>query len=321
MACKRINKVKLVSQFRRELPKALERLKAEITLCMTLNHECIVRVIDVFEDDKNVDVLMEYIEGGELFDHIMERDDLNERDAAFVVYQLLHALKYLHSCGAIHRDLKPENVMVCNENHRNGLPRVKLIDFGLSTMLEPGQFGTKSRVGTPGYMAPEILVPHVDAEKDSETIEYDSSIDMFSLGVLTFVLLTGFMPYSQAEHKDALKRKDMCPQFHPEEWKGVSQSAIHFVRHLLVYDPNGRLTATEALSHDWILKWNFDGDAAAEKSSGSSLRSPRRLKEGLRRSGFKNQDGLLGNKTKKMKAPAQYDILMEVGRSATTNNV
>lgn len=315
VACKRINKFKLVSQFRRELPKALERLKAEITLCMTLNHECIVRVLDVFEDDKNVDVLMEYIDGGELFDHIMERDDLNERDAAFVVYQLLHALKYLHSCGAIHRDLKPENVMVCKckDNEIKHLPRVKLIDFGLSTMLEPGQFGTKSRVGTPGYMAPEIL------NDDSESVEYDSSIDMFSLGVLTFVLLTGFMPYSQAEHKDALKRKDMCPQFHPEEWKGVSESAIHFVRHLLVYEPNGRLTATEALSHDWILKWNFDGSAENSNENGPSLSSPRRLKEGLRRrgGGFKNAaDNAASNKNKKKtKPPAQYDLLMEVGRS------
>jgi calcium/calmodulin-dependent protein kinase I len=328
LACKRINKVKLVSQFRRELPKALERLKAEITLCMTLNHECIVRVVDVFEDDKNLDVLMEYIDGGELFDHIMERDDMNEIDAAFVVYQLLHALKYLHSCGAIHRDLKPENVMVCNMNSGEGegraksLPRVKLIDFGLSTMLEPGQFKTRSRVGTPGYMAPEILIEHDNhGGKDSETIEYDSAIDMFSLGVLAFVLLTGFMPYSQAEHKDALRRKDMCPKFHPEEWKGVSQSAIEFVRHLLVYEPSGRLTAAQALSHEWIMKWNFDNSGGNNNnpSVGTPLSSPRRLKEGLRRrSGFKNGDNIVAEsntkKKKKIKPPAQYDILMEVGR-------
>ena len=101
----------------------------------------------------------------------------------------------------------------------------------------------------------------------------------------------------------------MCPQFHPEEWKGVSQSAIHFVRHLLVYDPNGRLTATEALSHEWINRWNFDGDAAvaaAERSSGSSLRSPRRLYEGLG-GRFKSANAVQYSKR-------QYDTLMKKGR-------
>jgi len=189
---------------------------------------------------------MELVEGSELFDRIVAKGYYTEKEAVNIIRQILDAVSYLHEVGIAHRDLKPENLLCSGENEDE---IVKIADFGLSKMFSAEQ-KLMTGCGTPGYVAPEVLL--------SET--YDSKVDLWSIGVITYILLSGYSPF-YAENEAGLFEKIMTAEydFDNECWDDISDSAKDFIKKLLTKEPENRLDVQEALEHDWMT------NAAPEK--------------------------------------------------------
>jgi len=251
-ACKRVDKRKMIALYSSQRGTIAARMRAEIEISMKLKHENLIRVEDIFETGSHVFVIMEMMQGGELFDYVIEHSNLKESEACAIIKQVANALKFMHDNGIIHRDLKPENVMLSKkpDGKRRKKPFIKIIDFGMSKALSPGR-NAQSCLGTPGYMAPEVL----------EHKDYTASVDMYSLGVVSYILLAGYMPLQTAEgtwHSRVI--------YPAEEWAEVSEDAKDFINRLVTYDPNKRMTAVEALQHKWLSKIKTRRDSTLQSS-------------------------------------------------------
>jgi len=213
-----------------------QQLESEVEIFLVMDHPHVTRLFDVYESAEHLHMVMECMEGGELFDRVTELKQFSERDAADSVWQMLLALNYLHSHGMVHRDLKLENFLYDQKNSSH----LKLIDFGFSKVWE-SSIKMHVSCGTLSYVAPEVL------EKS-----YTSQCDLWSLGVIVFILLAGYMPFSGAE---AIQTKNISEgkyKMKEERWKNVSAEATEFVKSLLEVDPKKRLTCQTALDHSWI---------------------------------------------------------------------
>lgn len=236
-------------------PTLVAQLLREIDILRTLEHPNIIRLYDVFETDQDISVVTELVRGGELFDYIIEQGALSERDAAGIIRQVVSAVDYLHSQNVIHRDLKPENLLL---THRGPDAQIKLIDFGSSVNLQGG--ATTSLLGTLGYVAPEVL----------RAEPYTAAVDMWAVGVITFVLLCGCFPFNQTDLR-ASRKRDYKLKF-PKWASTLSDSSKEFIKSLLRYSPDKRATAAQALRHPWL---------SGRTASSALLESPGRLR-GLR---------------------------------------
>jgi len=212
------------------------QLEAEVEIFLAMDHPHITRLYDVYESEDRLHLVMECMEGGELFDRISLLKRFGEPDAADAMWQMLLSLNYIHSHGIVHRDLKLENFLydVKGSNH------LKLIDFGFSKVWDPN---VKMRMscGTLSYVAPEVLAKN-----------YGSQCDLWSLGVIGFILLSGYMPFSGNESIQTKNIQEGKYQMKPEKWKNVSKEATHFTQSLLQVNPERRLNAQKALEHPWI---------------------------------------------------------------------
>jgi len=219
----------------------IKLLKREIEIMKKVEHVNILKLIEIFEDDENVYIVMELVDGSELFDRIVDKGYYSEKSTVHIVKQILNAVKYLHEQGIAHRDLKPENLLCSGEGNHEV---VKIADFGLSKIFggEKGE-ELQTSCGTPGYVAPEVLM--------SES--YDKSVDMWGIGIITYILLAGYPPF-YADNDTQLFEKIMNAEydFDDECWDDVSDSAKDFIQHLLVKEPEKRFTAEQALKHEWI---------------------------------------------------------------------
>ena len=181
-------------------------------------------------------IVMEYCNGGELFEHIMDRGKFSERQAARVVRRVVGALKHLHDLKICHRDLKPENLIFDKSSND-----VRLIDFGLSKIANHEE-ELETKVGTPYYVAPEVLKG-----------KYNVQCDMWSVGVITYIMLCGYPPFYGDNNKEIFKKILTCDyKFYEDEWKHISKEAVHFVRKLIIVDTEVRMSAEEALKHPWL---------------------------------------------------------------------
>jgi len=200
---------------------------------------------------------MELVTGGELFYKIVEKGNYSEREAAAIVKQMIQGVEYLHGEGICHRDLKPENLLCSGEDEPAYRPfRVVIADFGLSKVFNSGE-ALETSCGTPDYVAPEVIT----AEG-----QYDKSVDMWSCGVITYVLLCGFSPFLSSTQHGLFDKIVKCEYDFPDpEWTSISESAKDFIRHLLIKDPKQRFTATQCLKHPWL---NGDSGTSAALANG-----------------------------------------------------
>jgi len=217
----------------------MARLATEMEILKKVQHPNIISLKEIIDTKNCLFIVTELVTGGELFDKIVELGNFSEKDAAILVTKIVSAIDYLHDINIVHRDLKPENLLLKDPN---SLHEIKLADFGLSKIV-----GTKvmmqTACGTPGYVAPEVL----------NATGYDKEVDMWSIGVITYILLCGFPPFYNDSLPELFEQIMKADYDFPEEyWKDISEDAKDFIRKLLVVNSAKRLTGKEALKHRWL---------------------------------------------------------------------
>lgn len=219
-------------------PEDVVSVKREVDILRKLKHRNIVGFYDFFDEDGEMFVVLEYLKGGELFTRLQKKEVYSEKDARDLVFVLLNALKHMHDMDIVHRDLKPENLLMASEESDAD---VKIADFGFAAHApEPT---LTDACGTPAYVAPEVL----------NKIPHGKPADMWSLGVITYILLGGYAPFDGVDLHAMYKQIRAAKfKFHEDYWVDVSTSAKDFIRHLLVVDTSVRLTVDQALEHEWV---------------------------------------------------------------------
>ncbi|XP_077403969.1 death-associated protein kinase 2 isoform X1 [Vanacampus margaritifer] len=216
------------------------RVEQEVEVIQALQHPNIVTLKDVFESRSEVVLILEIVSGGELFDFIAEKEMLMEDEAIEFMKQILDGLGFMHGKNIGHFDLKPENIMLSDKKAPH--PQIKLIDFGLAHHFVPGE-EYKSTSGTPQYIAPEVI--------NSEPL--GTAADMWSIGVITYILLSGMSPFQGHTDEDTLRNVLAVDyEFDTQCFSTTSSTAKDFIQKLLVKNPSDRLTAEESLRHPWI---------------------------------------------------------------------
>lgn len=219
------------------------RIEKELTLLKSIDHPNIVRYISAYKDKAFFYIVTEYWEGGELFKRIVDQSGMDELEACGVIAKLLSAVKFLHDRNICHRDLKPENILFKRHND----DQIKLIDFGLSKQLEEGEV-MKKKLGTPYYLAPEVLEEN-----------YGKEVDLWSLGVVAYVLLWGYPPFYGQDAKELFTNiYNVNYEFWDEDWNFISEEARDFISRLLIKDPKERMTIEDALIHPWIVSGHMN---------------------------------------------------------------
>jgi len=234
----------------------LELVKTEIEILKIAQHPYIIRLYDIFENAEFIYIIMEHCEGGDLFSYIEKRGfRMPEAFAANIVNKLATAIYYLHSYGIAHRDLKAENILM-TDNTENA--DVRLLDFGLSKIIGPNET-CNDPFGTLSYVAPEILL-----EKP-----YTKAVDIWSIGIITFLLLVGYLPFDDEKSEREIARQtinDPVP-FKSSVWKKNTSDSKIFVENLLHKDPNKRMLIKEVLDHNWLQRFNKNKIAEQRRNS------------------------------------------------------
>ncbi|XP_024981969.1 calcium-dependent protein kinase 26-like isoform X2 [Cynara cardunculus var. scolymus] len=232
-ACKSISKRKLVTE------EDVDDVRREVEIMHHLSgHPNVISIKGAYEDAYEVHLVMELCAGGELFDRITKKGQFSEREAAHLLKTIASVIEACHSLGVIHRDLKPENFLFVNRDEDAPL---KAIDFGLSVFFKPGEIITDV-VGSPYYVAPEVLLKH-----------YGPEVDIWSAGVILYVLLSGVPPFYGETENDVFREileGELDFSFDP--WPVISGSAKDLISRMLLRDRNNRITAHEILCHPWI---------------------------------------------------------------------
>ncbi|KAI9201295.1 hypothetical protein LWI28_021220 [Acer negundo] len=232
-ACKSISRRKLVHE------KDIEDVRREVMILQHLTGQPnIVEFKGAYEDRQNIHVVMELCSGGELFDRILARGSYSEREAASICRQIVNVVHVCHFMGVMHRDLKPENFLLAS---RGDDAPIKATDFGLSVFIEPAKV-YKDIVGSAYYVAPEVLRRN-----------YGKEIDVWSAGVILYILLSGVPPFWAETEKgifEAVLEGNLDLQSSP--WPSISASAKDLIKKMLTRDPKRRITAAGALEHPWL---------------------------------------------------------------------
>ncbi|CAF2065116.1 unnamed protein product [Brassica napus] len=232
-ACKSISKRKLIRQ------KDIEDVRREVMILQHLTGQPnIVEFRGAYEDKDNLHVVMELCSGGELFDRIIKKGSYSEKEAANIFRQIVNVVHVCHFMGVVHRDLKPENFLLVSADDDSP---IKATDFGLSVFIEEGKV-YKDVVGSAYYVAPEVLYRN-----------YGKEIDVWSAGVMLYILLCGVPPFWGETEKtifEAVLEGNLDLESSP--WPTISESAKDLIRKMLARDPKKRITAAEALAHTWL---------------------------------------------------------------------
>lgn len=193
---------------------------------------------DLFMDSPKIFIL-DLMEGGELFDEIVRQKQLTEKDAKLTAKQILDGVKWMHSRRILHRDLKPENLLL---QYKHSLKSVKIADFGLSIKIEEGKYESAMK-GTPFYMPPEI-----PSKRNNDEVRYDLKFDIWSLGVILYILLSGGMPFTESERDDPTI--DIFDD-HSDVWEQCSM-AKNLISNMMKFDPKERFDVIKCLNDPWF---------------------------------------------------------------------
>jgi myosin-light-chain kinase len=218
-----------------------QRKKEEIGILKNLSNPHVIKFVEAFENERELILVMEYLDGGELFERVATEDfNLTESDCCLFIRQLCRGVDYLHEKQIVHLDLKPENV-VCTAKNSNSL---KIIDFGLAKKISPSD-KLKVMCGTPEFVAPEVV--NYDF--------VDSSTDMWSVGVICYILLSGYSPFlGDTDAETYTNISSVQYDFDEPEFDDISENAKEFIRDLLKRRKNSRMTAKMCLDHPWLLE-------------------------------------------------------------------
>jgi len=222
-------------------PEEKEFLLSETSVMKILDHPNVIKLIDTIETKSHIYIITEIVKDGDLFDYIINREYLEEWDASLVMKQLIASIYFLHNIGIIHRDLKPENLLITLGDFEQ-VKEVKIIDFGFAKLIN-GDEKLSDTCGTPNYVAPEVL----------RGTGYDKSADVWSLGVIMYLMVRGYLPFDAHDVNVILKNtlKAEIP-LEDEHWDKVSPEAKDLVKKFLHKDPSKRISLAEASHHPWI---------------------------------------------------------------------
>lgn len=245
----------------------IKDVQREIEIMRKVDHPHVIKLYEIFEEPKKIHLVMELVTGGELFDRIVEKGQYKEADAATTIQTLSQALEYLHERNIVHRDLKPENILYASK--AEDAP-IKIADFGLARVVSPSDM-MKTACGTPGYVAPEIL----------KNKGYQSgAVDMWSAGVILYILLCGFPPFYD-DDMPALFDQILHARydFPSPWWDNITENAKDLVKKLLTLEPTERYTATKVLNHPWIRQGGSQNELADTVKSLKKYNASRKLKK------------------------------------------
>ena len=223
----------------------IELVRTEIEILKICQHPNIIRLYDIFENIDYIYIIMEYCSGRDLFSYLKKRNfKINEENAAIIMNKICRAVFYFQSYfGVIHRDLKPENILMTSEGDNAD---IRILDFGLSKITIPNEKCTEP-YGTLTYCAPEIILDE----------PYSKEIDMWSLGVMTYLMVSGSLPFNSEEDNDIARKivYDQADFSKNSSWKSLSYECIDFIKKLLEKDSKKRMVIEEALKHPWFKKY------------------------------------------------------------------
>jgi len=220
-----------------------QSILSETSVMKVLDHSTTIKLFETFDIQNKLYIIMELVKDGDLFDYILDKEFVEEYEASFLMQRLLTSVAYLHNHGIVHRDLKPENIMITRESDaEHTIKEIKLIDFGFSKFISSNDL-IMDACGTPNYLAPEIL-------KESG---YDKKVDVFSLGVIMYFLLRGYLPFDASNVGEILKKTYIQDApMDDEHWDKISPEGKDLLNKMLQKDPNERIELEEALKHPWI---------------------------------------------------------------------
>lgn len=251
VAIKSISKDKVKGQ--------LSLLKRELDIMRTLDHPNLIKYYEAYEDERYVHIVMELCTGGDLLEAIVAKGSIDEREVCTIMRKLIRAVIYLHEVNITHRDLKPDNFLFSSPSPNSEL---KIIDFGESIRSDL-LIAMTSFVGTPSYLAPEVI-----------TGSYSPQCDIWSLGVVMFLLLSGEQPFDGSSQHEILKKIVIGKYgFSSDSWRQVSDQAKDLISHMLEPNPYHRISLKEALVHPWFIE-----ESPALQLPASVIRSIKRFK-------------------------------------------
>nr|XP_047132575.1 serine/threonine-protein kinase D3 [Hydra vulgaris] len=237
--------IKVIDKHR--LPTKEERgLKNEVIILENINYPGVVNLERMFETAEKIFVVMQKMKG-DMLELILSSPNgrLTEKQTKFICYQILTALHFLHEINIVHCDLKPENVLLSGVSSKGGFPQIKLCDFGFSRIIGRESF-RRSKVGTPAYLPPEVL----------NNKKYNRSLDMWSIGVIIYVSVSGTFPFNEDEEiTDQIKNAAFMYPTYP--WGGISKECQDLINQLLQVKIKSRLTCKQALLHAWMQDYEI----------------------------------------------------------------
>ncbi|XP_008834907.1 myosin light chain kinase family member 4 [Nannospalax galili] len=237
--------------------KDKEDVKNEISIMNQLDHVNLIQLYDAFESKHDIILVMEYVDGGELFDRIIDENyNLTELDTILFIKQICEGIRHMHQMYILHLDLKPENILCVNRDAK----QIKIIDFGLARRYKPRE-KLKVNFGTPEFLAPEVV--------NYDFVSFPT--DMWSVGVITYMLLSGLSPFLGDNDAETLTNILACRwDLEDEEFQDISEEATEFISKLLIKEKSWRISASEALKHPWLSDHKLHARLNAQKKNRSS---------------------------------------------------
>ena len=215
----------------------------EINILRSMDHPGILKIFEFYSSKQNYSIVTELCPGGELFQQIIDKGPFSEKYSAYVMYQIFSAVNYCHKMHIVHRDLKPENILIV-EKDAEGLPLIKICDFGTSKIFEKGAVERKL-VGSSYYIAPEVLKKH-----------YNEKCDIWSCGVIMYILLSARPPFGGEDDNDIMERVSYGKyDLESPPFNKLSKNSLDLIQRLLTMDPDQRISAEQALNHPWFKEF------------------------------------------------------------------